>query len=554
MDKRLSFPDWFYTCYYNYTIGETTIKAFTDSKNRTSGTTATYKYSGFNKRHKPVFTLSGQKAAGIRPVSGSTTSFENFEDTTGVLTLTPWAYDIDQSVIENRLGIIRPNYYAFEDYNIASISLYFSQGVEDVYIGKSNEEYYLYDPRGKQWYTSVILRSLASGATQCPFALSFILAEFETYKLRESSLVYNKNVKTVFPSLLSNLEYLTITNVYNVIFSELSAEIYQTRKETYASVDPNSGEQITPFVGVETQRINAPIPRIQRKQTLDTGQWSLTNLDNNPVAAMARYYNIPFNNSYRNLTQQNDTGIQQMLNAADSDFITDWIKRYSGNFNDIRTLQASVFNYLGILASYVCKELKIRYTYLEYVTSIVNYLESIRGLTGRPNYGVNGNYPYFVSIRNAYSKYLLNIFDLFRIEISANDSASTLLGYYNLHIEAYNKWMAGDTTVVNYEIAKLGEDPTSKIKTRLSQVQEFKERFLWAGIDKALNDAYNSDNAFAGNIAINDPAISIKPGDSITLNFLDEAYIPMKVMGVDLVLNVDNIDYSISVKKSILDV
>lgn len=516
-------PLWMKTIYFNYCF-----KEYESIESSAEMIRQEWRYLAFNKRHRPVMQLIVRSANG----SGSA------EETTGLLTFNPWGWDENQSIKENRLGLERPGAYAYADDNYGSLAIEFANSGLSMQTTKLREEYYFYDSRGKR-NTDYIVQRAGGGS----FTLSLLRQILDSCVVSDSSPTYGAQVRQ-----------------FSLDFTLFAAEITNLEVKSYRSLSPNvheittrraaAGESIGSYEPTvdDIVRVNSPIPKLQRLQTLDTGQWAEISLEEGGPACAARFYGLPYNNVYMNLANQGDTGILQMLNAADADFVYRWTTMSNINFNDIRAIQSALMSYLGVLAAYTCRSLGIRYQYIEYIKAVIAYSERMRGVTQQPNFGSHNFYPWFSAIQGGYTDFLDDVFELFSIELSANDTPAVLRAAYTNGITNYQAWMAGGTSGVTHNIAKLGQQVAQNINKRLLQVQQFKERYMWAEIDRALADAYLSDVAFSGNITINDPAVIIRPGDSVRVDFLDSSQ-DLKVVGVDMSVSVEDLTYSAQVKK-----
>lgn len=535
-------PQWMQTIFFNYCQREI-IDEIPEPGDGASKVISTrdYRYVAYNKRHNPVMQLFIYTANSL--VNGQ--SLGSFR---GTLIFNPWSWDADQTVKENRLGIRRSGNYAFENDMTGEIKIEFSSPDNrpgpvfgtSFEINVAKETYYLFDEYGKRT-RDIVLERAATGQS---ISIGFLTSILDTCLISDTNPVFPAQVKQWdigFP--LFGTPY---TAVEEHIYTQLSAQVHTVYVERKATA--NSAEQLEGTVDSLT-RVLAPIPRRQRVQTLDTGQWAEISLEEAPAAAMARYYGIPFNNSYANLANQDDTGIQQILAAADADFVKEWSDvQPLINFNDIRALQSTLLSYVSILSAYTCRELGIRYQYLDYVAAVITYKESMRGITTNKSYGVHNYYPWFNQIAAKYQGFLEDVFDIFSVELSANDTPAFLVSSYKSGVMIYNPWMGGITTEVGYNIARLGADISRNIRSYLTKVQAFRERYWWAGIDRALTEAYTSDSAFGGSITINDPAVIVKPGDSVRIDFLDSVQ-DLKVVGVDMNVDPESLVYAAQVKK-----
>ncbi len=200
----------------------------------------------------------------------------------------------------------------------------------------------------------------------------------------------------------------------------------------------------------------------------------------------------------------------------------------------------------------MCKKLKIRFTYVNYVSAIITQQETLRGLSPVSNqWGarVHGSYPWESDIKRYYVDFILFVFELIKVDLSANDTPKVLMDTYIAEIEPYNRWFYGESTYPDLNVARLGATHSEKITTYLNEFLDFQRRFLCADIDRELTDAYLNDMSFTGDIKINDSAAIVKPGDSVQLNFLDDELIDLKVIGAHIDVTPNMINYNIGVKR-----
>jgi len=529
-------PLWMQTIFFNYCDVEIDDELPASTQGSMLLTSEIVRYVAYNKRHNPVLQLILYSAS----KRGDTGVVGEYR---GTLVFNPWSWDENQFTKENRLGIVRPGNYAFANELSGEIKIDFADvsglvtNAPQYEITTIQETYNYYDAAGRRSKDYVLFRA----ATGQRINISFLRWALEGCKLDP--------VNPVFPAQVKQWD-LGFT-IFGTPFVTAEEHIYtQLSSQSHTIYVQKSGEDggRLPAYAADLTRVLAPIPRRQRVQALDTGQWAEVSLEESAPAAAARYYGMVFNNAYVDLSNQDDTGVQQMLAAVDADFTSDWNNRGGVNFNDIRALQSMLLNYVGVLASYTCRQLGIRYQYVDYIAAVITYYESIRGLSNSTNYGSHTFYPWLSNIKTGYPAFLDEVFELLAIELSANDSPAFLLNQYKSGIGLYIPWLAGVTTKKGYNIARLGDRISDSVKERMKKVQEFRERYMWAAIDRELTAAYMADAAFSGGIAINDPAVIVRPGDSVQVSFLDSTQI-LKVVGIDMTISSEGMDYSAQVKK-----
>jgi hypothetical protein len=541
-------PRWMQTIVFNYCFEEI-VEEFpaTVSGDLKTLSTKDYRYVAYNKRHNPVLVLQLYTAQAEK--AGTRTAFYE-----GFLVFNPWSWDEDGSVKENRLGISRPGNYAFQNEMAAEIKISFAappgQSNAPAYaLTEIEETYYQYDARGRRSTDYIVKRAVGEHAgvtgTGTPprtlnLPIQFLLFALQGCKINPSNPVYPSATRRwdIGFAIFGTPYYETERRIY----TQLSAQAHLI----YSEKSGGDGTRVSGYMA-DAVRVLAPIPRRQRVQALDTGQWAEVSLEESGAAAAARYYGMIYNNAYPNLGNQEDTGVQQMLAAADADFSFAWGNRHGVNFNDIRALQSTLLSYVGVLAAYTCRALGIRHQYADYVAAVITYYESTRGITSK-KYGAHTFYPWLGQIEGGYKNFLTSVFELLAVDLSANDSPTVLLAKYTDGIAIYNSWMAGSSFQKGENTARLGDRVAASINSRLQRVQEFHQRYMWASIDRALAAAYLNDASFSGNIEVNDAGVIIKPGDSVRVSFLDSVQ-DLTVVGIDMSVSPDSLDYSAQVRK-----
>lgn len=552
-------PPHAYTAYYNYAYYEAT-SMFYDTFAE-GPTTEMIDYTLFNKRHKSTGRFRQQRD---NKVDG---------EWQGILHLTPWSWDVNQNTQENRLGLVRPGAYAFNDYIVAEVELRLARvryPIRDalgavVNIGEglcvigSREQHYYYDSVGRMSYTLEI--------TRAPFALADYEDVLDTVEVTTlaNSLIANAHTRIVnessnsFPSSTLSAQFHLVKNIPAVevtrySYQELSAELHTILTEKAAlEWDPEQEsyvEDSNPVWESKGEVVRAPIPRIHRVSALDTGKWLPVSLSESPAASAARYSGKIFNNGYINLNTPGDVGYQQIIGAADADFVFYWEREHAQDFNDVRALKAALNSYMGLLSTFSASHYGFRMAYLPYVAAVIRLGELTRGIGGAGVIqGVHKHYPQFVNILNSYDNYLTKAFELIKIDLGANDSAGVLKDHYIRHISNYNSHMAGKSLKTGLELAKLGTAAQSAVGTVLSSFYEFQIAEAWADIDKALTDAYMRDSSLSGSIEINDPAITVNLGDIVNVNFLDTPGLQVRATGLSYTLSPNDLDYVVSVRR-----
>ena len=466
----------------------------------------------------------------------------------GQLTVHAWSWDSDPNMQEHRLGLQRPGEYRFADRAAAVTVLKLAESGVDrlLYVTGATDSCRYFDNRGRLEYEQELTR--ASEVAANGFILG-LQAEAEARLVTEGNYNFasDTSIHNVYPFLPQ-----TITDMRVTRFQELTPDTHSTVSVLIAS----PGNKVSHVSRV----IHSPIPTQARETSLEVGKWLPTDLSESPVAACARYYDYIFNNSYYNLNVPDDVGLQQIISAADADFVYKWEKTNEYAFNDLRSLRAGLFGYFQVMAVMLCRQLKIRFTYVNYVASIIAMLETRRGITSGfattapfTNTGIHGYYPFIRSIEAAYGDSALQqIFSFLRVDLGSNDSTDALLGFYLEHIPAYNRFMAGETTEAGQEISALGTAIAADIKTYLERQFEFQLRFLWSDIDRALTAAFNNDRAHTGSLELNDPALLPSPGDTISVELMDEPPIYVKAMAVSLAVSPTTISANVEIKKPII--
>lgn len=523
-------PEHFYVVNFNYTYAEKRdYSAIADSPYVALDT-----WTFYNKRHRVTAVLNIEK---------SSTQSGKYE---GVLKISPWAWGSDNSIKVNRLGLTRPDLFKFVDYSMGTCELSFTlNAINRWELTTVKTVYYEWNEFGKQYQTINIERTMTAADTN--FTLNF---DKQIRYLRETGI--NRELvgnPPTFPETTETFDFkyfvtaAEITKVIITRYKEITAEIFDTEEVTF-TLEKGTYK-------IVRDRVFQPINTVQRVQALDAGKWSRVNLGDSPSASLSRYKGYVFNNTYMDLNNVGDVGFQQIYGFAEADYEYLWRKVNSGNFGDIRSLKDAVFRYIPVLATLTCKKLKIRFSYVNYVAAIITREETLRGLYSPVyvNASVHNTHPWLTEIKNTYPDFIPEIFKLILIDLSANDSIQELQDTYFSEVSKFNRWIFGETTVPNLNIAKLGVTHATNIAKYLREFQEFTIRHLTADIDQALTTAYMNDVSFTGSVKINDPASTVIPGDSVTLNFLDEELIELKVMGANINVSPSSLNYNIEVKR-----
>lgn len=554
-------PSWLYNVTFNYATLDTDDISLVDAQGAMISTYKMFNYTLYNKRRKPTAFLT------IKNVGGSITE--------ATLVLTPWSWDSDPNVQENRLGLARPAAFAFNDQAMGSITfrmlsapvIDYSRGwarltgEEALSVYAIEEEHMYYGATGRLSRKYSFTRAAPDLADVTDLSgKKVVVPNYKSGGAFVARLMLDLAARVVLPTTLLypsgtityNLKDLTYPaySMFITDYQELSAEMYQSRMEQHTAT-PIAGEE--PWKAV-VDTILATIPKISRVSSLDSGKWLPVDLSDSPTAAAARYNGYVFNNAYYNLNNVADVGLQQIIGAADADFIYEWERTHAGNFNDIRALKSALFSYAQLLAAVVCRTLRIRLTYLNYVAAVIIMIETQRGSSINAVYdagtlGVHKVYPFINNIAASYEAALPKVFALLRVDLGANDTTESLISSYKTHIVGYNTCMAGQTPVRGGEVSQLGTLIKANVHNYLRVNHDFIKMTLWADIDQALSAAFMSDVSLSGNVEINDPAIAINPGDTINLNFLDETNIAMKAVGFSLSMSPGSFHYSVAVKR-----
>jgi hypothetical protein len=570
-------PAWLYALRFNYVKFDGDQWIYSNEVTKASD-----KYTFFNRRHR----VSGQLMVNsARDASGNLVSVENnsgLPPYSGTLILTPWSWDeYENNTAENRLGLVRPGVFSFSDYMKAEIQLKFALGeyAEPVpgsdplsyvlktglLIYETQEKHFYYDTYGRLQYVLELKRApedaqitnIDGSTTEAPITtsidslFSYILSQANPRIITDTNQVYaNTTVTTAYSGISASAFQPPAYQANRHAYKELSAEIHTIYSEETA-LNP-AGDLLS--WEDSSELVLAPIPRITRIASLDPGRWQPTSLDDSAAAIAARYNGWIYNNAYYNLNLPADVGLQQIIGHADADFVYFWERQYSSNFGDIRSIRSALMSYINYLAALVCRELRIRLVYMTYVGELITYYEALRGSMTVPNptqYGVHAAYPFASAVQFSYDRHIATVLDLARLDLGANDAGGTLAAEYKKHYAAYNKFMSGDATA-GPEVAKLGASAAARLGQSLKTHFDFNNRILTANIDRALTDAFMRDVSLAGSVSVNDPAITINPGDSVTLNFLDETMIALKAMGSSIEVSPESISYSVNVKRPLL--
>ena len=537
-DFENAIPDHFYRLVFNYAYYEKQDY----SSDEDSKIVALETWTLYNKRHHVAGVLSLEVAPKLDD-SGNNVGTYSYS---GSLKLTPWAWGNDEEVKANRLGLERLGLFKFANYSLGTCVIEFTKGDTYYAITTTTASYYDWDEIGRKRSTRTIERA----STPDP-------VEASNFNKLIAFLIENANKRTlvgnppIFPENSATLlfggfvKHNVVNRVTLTTYKEITAEIYDTVEVTFENKASDNTYKIV------KDRVFQTIPFIARVKALDPGKWSLVNLTDTPMAALARYKGYVFNNTYFNLNNTNDVGFQQIYGFAEADYEYLWSRANSGNFGDIRSLKDTLFQYLPVIATLVCKHLRIRFAYINYVIAVITEAETFRGLyfPADTRSNIHGIYPWKSEIVSSYNDYLGDIFSLIKLDLSANDSVDFLKATYLTEVSKFNRWIFGETTVANMNVAKLGITHAARIGEYLKEYQAFVRRFKVANIDKALTEAYTNDMSFTGTVKIQDPAAVVSPGDSVVLNFLDDSLIPLKVMGANVEMSSNSLNYNIEVKR-----
>lgn len=480
-------------------------------------------YFLFTNRHQPAGRISVPQAG---------TPFGGHPSIGVTYTIQTWAWDL--AVKEHLLTFERPLEFFFEDFVVAEVTIsaarlasggIFTQQIEEKIFRYAENgrlaitegsNYSALAVRSSQLPTSVI--SLAASATvgpSKPFPTGLITSHVPVSGMRRVARV----TKT---------------------YSELSPETHQEIIHTSTDLQPNV---------TEVRVVNSPISQLRRLEVLDPGRFQQRSLEDSEAATAARFSGRVYSNGYLNLQAIADVGVQQVLGAAEADFIYVYERDRKGAFNDVKTLRNALLSNVGILASRICSRTEIRLPYISYVREYIALLEMQRGVSGFGNYGIHDFYPW-VSVIAGYADHLNHIFSIIKADIGSVVPVSELSAVYMSQVPAYNSWMAG--TVTPYlNLRRLGVGDPGRI---LREVWEYTLRYQWARVDSALATAYLADNSFSGSITLSDPLLGgLNPGDVLTFPFLKAGRRTLRTVGSSFSASPLDLQFQIQVRRNLIE-
>lgn len=555
-------PGWYYNLVFCYTTYKFERQATTKDDKEVFQSIETFTF--YNARHRVTGELVLTKADGSDEFAAD-------------LTVNSWSWDSAAYTKENRLGLKRGTPFNTEDRLAGSTTINMAVGdLIDRFEGPIAGSYYYRatGTRGMQAFAGTDTIYFYDAVGRISEAATFERAA-ETVELTsgEKNKKFIRSCQSFINNLISAARGRIIQNeadpfpqsyatdgssFFNVkpllhkpfsmkleIYQELSSEMHRVSKHEYT----HGG-----FIVGQAKTVLAPIAKLGRIASLNTGKWLPVDLSESPIALAARYNGWIFNNGYINLLNPGDVGLQQIIGAVDADYVFYWERDNIAAFDDIRTLRSALTGYMSILGALTCRQLKIRHAYLPYVTAIITMVETLRGVDANASgtlshYGVHSKYPFISQITTSYRQYLGTAFNLIRVDTGANDSANSLQQLYEQQFAAYNAVMHGQSIRVGRELSKLGASVSGNAASYLRGYSEMVKRMLVADVDKELTNAFMNDRAMSGDIPLNDPAITVNPGDTAELNFLDESLIKLKVTGLSISCDMDDINYRVSVKR-----